>query len=65
MKEMFDRKDIQIMTFSSGNDWGCRIHHIPTGLFAECNEFRSQHKNVEKALDELRKKVEEFYEKRK
>lgn len=34
-----------------------RLTHIPTGVVAECQDGRSQHKNMEKALSTLRSKL--------
>ncbi len=34
-----------------------RLTHIPTGIVAECQDGRSQHKNYEKALSMLRSKL--------
>lgn len=34
-----------------------RLTHIPTGIVAECQDGRSQHKNFEKALSMLRSKM--------
>lgn len=38
-----------------------RITHIPTGLWASCEEFMSFHKNRTKALELLEAKVDEHY----
>ncbi len=34
-----------------------RLTHMPTGIVAECQEERSQHKNMEKAMKYLRSKI--------
>lgn len=42
-----------------GAEQGVRLTHIPTGLVAECCSERSQLRNKEAALAELRRKLEE------
>ncbi|ARC54718.1 peptide chain release factor 2 [Candidatus Riesia sp. GBBU] len=34
-----------------------RVTHVPTGIISQCQETRSQHKNKEKALKQLKKKL--------
>lgn len=56
-------QDIRRDTFRSGcpayhplESW-VRLTHMPTGVIAECNESRSQHKNEKVAMEELKFKV--------
>lgn len=42
-------------------DSGCRARHLPSGIFAEGREFRSQPQNKQAALDRLIEKVRQHY----
>jgi len=63
---VIDEKDLIIQTSKSSGAGGqhinktesaVKITHIPTGIFAECQDERSQTKNKEKAMLALQKKI--------
>ena len=62
-------EDLEIQTSRSGGAGGQHINktesavkiiHTPTGLFAECQDERSQNKNKEKAMIALQRKLEQY-----
>lgn len=62
-----DPKDLRIDTYGHniggmnvGMSVSVRITHLPSGIVTECNSDRSQHRNRNIALDELKEKLKDW-----
>ncbi|MGN1221701.1 MAG: peptide chain release factor-like protein, partial [Christensenellales bacterium] len=73
-KPTFDEKDLKIQTTRSSGaggqhinttDSSIKITHIKTGITSVCQDQRSQFQNKQKALQNLKEKVFDFYDKQK
>lgn len=70
----FNENDLKITTARSSGaggqhinttDSAIRVTHLPTNISAVCQNERSQFQNKQKAIENLKKKVEDFYNKQK
>lgn len=57
------REDCIVETHDTGTTWcprhnGVCVTHVPTGIIERCSDSRSLHVNLEKALEEIGKKIE-------
>ena len=57
------REDCIVETYDTGTTWcpchnGVCVTHVPTGIIERCSDSRNLHTNLEKALEEIGKKIE-------
>lgn len=71
MRIVIARKDLRRDVFCAGGPGGqhqnkvataVRYTYVPLGIAAECRETRSQSANAERALDLLKQRIKEHYE---